>query len=464
MNDFSNLEAMGTGGKPPRSGFSWRRFGKYLGIFVVVIAVLAGGTAFYVYKYVDKQFKNGNIGGLHLTGDNAGKNLPAAVELKHSVNILVLGSDSRDVLDPTETNMGQFRKDGTDGQRSDTIILIHLTDGGRKAITISFPRDLRVKIHGHSGYSKINGAYNSGANTVIQTITDLTGLKIDHYVDVNFTSFRKIVKALGGVRMCVDRTYADRRSGLYVQKPGCYNFDGNKALAFVRMRYQDAEGDFGRIKRQQYFMRTVLTKMKNIGFLANIPAVLDLADAVGKGVKHDSDLSLGLVRTISEKLAGFGAANVDFRTVPSHPEYIGGGAYVIADEPAATQLYTALKNDTPLPNVGKNSLSIPIPSDVTLDLRNASGIKGVAGVWETKLKTAGYVVRKVETAKKPRSQTQVAFRPGSEAKAELLAKTFTGAQIVPSVNLPHNVDCVVLIGKDHAPEAMPSASPAAVAP
>ncbi|MHB8510990.1 MAG: LCP family protein [Actinomycetota bacterium] len=473
----SNLDALIQSQKP-RKRFNWPRFGKIFAIAVLIVGVLAGATAFIVYKYVEHKFNASGDPNIQVTGRHSGPPLPAAVEILHPVNILVLGSDSRDVV---ENSSGRPQADTSSpttkpaygsghcgdycmgGQRSDTLMLVHLTDQGRKAIVLSFPRDLRVQLHGHSGLEKINAAYNYGPNEVMQTVTDLTGIPIDHYVEVNFESFKSIVSAVGGVNMCVDRAYNDAKSGLYINKPGCYPFDGNKALAFVRMRYQDPLGDYGRIQRQQYFIRTLIDKLKSTGFILNLPRVIQTANAISKGVKHDTQLSLGLVRTLAEKLGSSGSKNVDFRVVPSHAEYIGGVSYVIADEPYATQMYAALRNDTGagpvLPDVGKNNLSMPAPTDVTLDIENASGIKGAAAWWAAKLRKMGYTIRYVLTARKNRSVTQIAYRPLLDRKAQLLAETFIGAQIVQSVNLSHAVDCVVLIGKDYGAQAAPSTSP-----
>lgn len=442
-------------GRPPRApgGFRWGRFGKIVGLISLILGILLAGTAVAVWKYVNDKFE--------ATHDKTIKTdpLPKAAPINEPLNILVLGSDARDVVDGSAGEQRQFNTKGLEGQRSDTIMLIHIRRGGASAVGLSFPRDLRVRIPGKSGFHKINAAYNGGPNLVMDTIRELTGLPIHHYVEVNYSSFQRIVNAVGGVKLCVTRKYADAQSGLYVDKPGCYQFDGNKALSFVRMRKSDPEGDFGRIKRQQQFIRELMSKVKSVGFLADVPKVLRLANAVSSGIITDKDLSLGLIRSIANKLAGYSQQNIDFRTVPGENKLINGASYVVMIEDQAKALFEAIGADGELPDVGKTAASIPGPGDVELDVRNASGVAGAARAWADKLEEAGYKVRLVENADTTRQRTQIAYVPGAELKAKLLQEQFPEAELVQSVNLGSVVDCVVLLGRDYAAAAIPSPSP-----
>lgn len=420
----------------------------------LIIVLLTTGTAAYLWKYVNDKIASTRTPLQNIT----------VPPLDGPRNILVLGSDARDVVEGGDRRLREFKKvKGGEGRRSDTLMLIHI-DPDKGAVGLSFPRDLRVKIHGRQGLQKINAAYNYGPDTVIQTVTDLTGLNIHHYVEVNYSSFRSIVDAVGGLRLCVGKAYADAESGLYVSKPGCYHFNGGKALSFVRMRKSDPEGDFGRIKRQQMFMRELMKKVKGLGFLTNPRKVMNLADAVSEGIKTDTRMNLSTMRQIANQLAGYKQSSVDFRTVPSYNDVIGGISYVIMKDEEAQSLFSAIKSRSTLPSYGKTSQSIPGPEDVTLDVRNATLVPGAGKAWADKLRAAGYKVRLVENAaQRNRKRTQIAYVPGAELKAKLLADTFEGAELVQSVNLGRVVDCVLLIGEDFAAEALPSqsASPAA---
>lgn len=462
MSFDTDLSSLPNGGRasgsrgPGGGGFNWRRAGKWAAILLVVGTLIAAGTGVYLWKYVNDKYETTKGKPGEIVVDD---NLPKGIPINGTLNILVLGSDSRDVLEPGQKDLPQFKRGDVRGQRSDSMMIVQLRDGGKSAIGLSFPRDLWVEIPGKSGRGRINGAYAGGPNQVMETIRKLTGMPIHHYVEINYASFQKMVDAVRGVRLCVDRKYSDRESGLYIEKPGCYNFDGNKALAYVRMRKADPEGDFGRIKRQQTFIRTMLGKLKSIGFLASPRRVIDMANALADGVKRDDQLSLGLVRTIANKLSGYGEANVDFRVVPSRPERRGGAAVVIMDENQGPALFTAMVNNDPLPPFGKTGQSLPEPDDVLIDLKNASGIKGAAGAWGEKLKDEGFRIRTLETHEAVRQVTQLACRPGAELKSKLLLERFPGAQEVSTVNIGTVVDCVVLLGLDHAASALPSESP-----
>lgn len=421
----------------------FRKVGKVALIIGVILAVLLGGTVLYVNSYIHGKFNK--------THQNIAVDpLPPG----QSYNILVLGSDRGDVVDPSQRNQRQFR--GRSGQRADTILLIHVPADQKSAVILSFPRDLRVKIPGTSGYSKINAAYNNGPDKMIQTIKSVSGLSVNHYVEVNFAAFQKVVDAVGGVKLCVDRAYDDRESGLIIPKPGCYTFNGSLALSYVRMRKQDPRGDFGRIQRQQEFMRVLMTKVTSIGFLTDLPRLLKLADAVSKGVITDQTLELKEIRGIANKLAGFKQSKVDFRVVPSHSQYISGTSYVVAEEKEAQAVYAALKNDTPLPPYGKTGASIPQPSDVTVTVLNGTTKEGFANTVADQLKAKGYkVTAKGNAPRRDYKTTTVIFTPGLEAKAQLIQEEFPGSEGQPATS-PIGTDVQVILGADALARASPA--------
>ena len=158
---------------------------------------------------------------------------------------LLAGSDARPV--------GQA--DGTTGGRSDTILLLHVPVSGPTAL-ISLPRDSYVKIRGH-GSNKLNAAYSwGGPKLLVQTVEQLTGMTIDHYVGVEFDGVAEIVDAFGGVDLCSSLNVSDEVSGL-VWTPGCHPVKGQEAMLFARMRYADPQGDIGRTLRQRELLRSL---------------------------------------------------------------------------------------------------------------------------------------------------------------------------------------------------------------
>lgn len=170
---------------------------------------------------------------------------------------LLAGSDSRadGAIEDTETT----------GKRSDTMMLLHRPESGPAAL-ISLPRDTYVEIPGQ-GPGKLNAAYSLGdAPLLVQTVEQLTGMTVDHYVEVGFGGFEHIVDAVGGVNLCSDLTVDDPDSGM-VWTPGCRDVGGVDALAFARMRKADPDGDIGRAERQQQLIAAISGKAQDPGLL-----------------------------------------------------------------------------------------------------------------------------------------------------------------------------------------------------
>jgi LCP family protein required for cell wall assembly len=173
---------------------------------------------------------------------------------------LLAGSDSR--------ADGAIPADGTLGSRSDTILLLHVPTHGPVAL-ISLPRDTYVHIDGY-GPAKLNAAFAyGGAPLLVHTVEQLTGLKVDHYAEIGLGGVEQVVNAVGGVRLCYDRTVNDTDSGM-VWTPGCHVVNGAQALAFSRMRKSDPLGDVGREARQRQLIGAVLGKV-NVGSLVLNP-------------------------------------------------------------------------------------------------------------------------------------------------------------------------------------------------
>lgn len=171
---------------------------------------------------------------------------------------LIAGSDSRE-----GTDIGG----DAPGARTDTIMLLHAPEDGPTAL-ISLPRDIYVAIPGHDS-SKINAAYSwGGAPLLVDTVEELTGLTVDHYVEVGFSGVQGIVDAVGGVELCYDRDVQDKESRLD-WTAGCHMADGDQALAFARMRKADPLGDIGRAERQRQVVSAVATSLQDPAKLIN---------------------------------------------------------------------------------------------------------------------------------------------------------------------------------------------------
>ena len=181
---------------------------------------------------------------------------------------LLAGSDSR-----ADGSVG----DNTEGERSDTIMLLHAPESGAPSL-ISLPRDTYVEIPGHGG-NKINAAFaRGGPQLLVATVEELTGLTVDHYVQIGMAGVEEVVDAVGGVELCLDYDVDDRRSEL-VWESGCHEVDGKTALSFVRMRYADPEGDIGRAARQRQLVSAIVSRTNDAGTLLNPARHVELLGA-----------------------------------------------------------------------------------------------------------------------------------------------------------------------------------------
>ena len=322
----------------------------------LLVTVLAGGAmGFYYWTQHQIQY----IPDVSAPGASPGANPDIGGPcLRHACNYLLLGSDSRAGL--TEEEQQVFGSDQHIGGvfRSDTIIVVHVEPGERKAVFLSFPRDLWVDIPGH-GSNRINVAFESGiegggAQLVAHTITSITGLRINHSLYVDLAGFQSVVDALGGVDMCVPYPMQDPLTQLDIAA-GCQHFDGRTALAYVRTRHQpcDLIPDFARISRQQQFLRAVMAKMLSPSELIHLPS---LVPSVLTSVRVDRGLNPAELAYLAGQLNWVNAGNVDFRVVPSTPAGITvNGQYlsiVRMVEPAADELFSRLRDGRPLGDVG----------------------------------------------------------------------------------------------------------------
>jgi LCP family protein required for cell wall assembly len=267
------------------------------------------------------------------------------------MNILLVGSDSRAGL--SRRQLGRIQTDQVAGSRTDTIMLLHVSPRRDKVVLVSLPRDLRTRINGHT--DKINAAYAlGGPDLLVKTVEETTGLPVNHYVEIDFAGFLKVVDALGGITLCnrtghrLDDSYANLHMA-----PGCQEMNGVEALAFVRARHVDS--DFGRIGRQQEFMRALVARLERKGNLVNLPKLLHIADLATDHVKTDRTLSTATAIGLARRLGRLDPASLDMRVYPSVavPPRCAGCPAFVDPLPEARILMRALARDaTKLPPVG----------------------------------------------------------------------------------------------------------------
>ncbi|MFR9797031.1 LCP family protein [Streptomyces sp. MS06] len=349
MSDESTPESTGpqrpAGG--PRKGRRRRR-GLLVAAWTAVAIVVVGGTGVgFVYAKL-----NGNIRSIDINrvlGSDRPRKSPDGSE-----NILVLGSDSR--------SGGNRKLGGGDvsGARSDTAMIVHVRRGHRSADVVSIPRDTLVlrpactdsagATHGAAHAVMFNSAYSTGgAACAVKTVEALTGIRMDHYLEVDFAGFRKLVDTLGGVTVTTSENIDDAKSHLHL-KAGTHRLDGRQALGLVRTRHGVGDGsDLGRIQLQQAFVRSLVDEVKHIGLLTSPKKLYDLADTATKALTTDSDLgSVNSLISFAGGLKDIGASHLHMITMPVQYDPADRNR-VLVDKAKAAQVWAALKNDRPIP-------------------------------------------------------------------------------------------------------------------
>jgi LCP family protein required for cell wall assembly len=245
-------------------------------------------------------------------------------------NYLLVGSDTREGADPSSPDYGAIGDEGAaPGRRSDTIMVLRFNPDNGNAAILSLPRDLWVPIAGTGKSDRINSAYTKGNDVLIETVEHNLGIPINHFIDVDFYGFKDLVDALGGVPIYFDLPTRDRNTGLRIREPGCVNLNGIDALRYVRSRHfqqeingrwrEDQSSDFGRISRQQDFIRKAAAKAFQ-KVAANPLATSQLVKSALKAVHPDASLDL---RAMAERLATLGEADIATYTLPADPDTVG---------------------------------------------------------------------------------------------------------------------------------------------
>jgi LCP family protein required for cell wall assembly len=205
-------------------------------------------------------------------------------------NWLITGSDSRQGLTRKEERKLATGRD-ISGRRSDTIMVLHMPANGNRPVLISLPRDSYVPIPGH-GSDKINAAYAYGGPRLLaETVQNVTGLRVDHYMGIGFGGFVHVVDAIGGVKVCLKERLVDPRAGLHLHK-GCQVLNGGESLGFVRSRYTFATSDLQRIQDQRILLRALLRKLTSTGVIANPFSGLPAASGVAGTLTVDEGTHL----------------------------------------------------------------------------------------------------------------------------------------------------------------------------
>jgi LCP family protein required for cell wall assembly len=347
-------EESGTTGPRHRAkGRRRKTRGKRKGMMIMAwtaagIVVLGGTGAGYLY------FKlNGNIKSVDI--DQAlGTDRPTKVD-NGSENILVLGSDTRS---GSNKKLGGGTDDGS--ARSDTAMIVHVYEGHKKASVVSIPRDTLVDRpectdsagteHDAATSVMFNSAYSTGGATcAVKTVESLTGIRMDHYLEVDFSGFQELIDELGGVQVTTTKNISDSESHLDL-RAGTHTLTGKQALGLVRTRHGVGDGsDLGRIQLQQAFMKALINQIKTVDLFDSPKKLYNLANTATKAVTTDSDLgSVNKLMSFANGLKGISSKNMTMVTMPVQYDPQDGNR-VLVDEDKAKLVWKALENDQAIP-------------------------------------------------------------------------------------------------------------------
>ncbi|MDY0815567.1 LCP family protein [Kitasatospora purpeofusca] len=435
-----------------------------------------------------------------------------------STTFLVVGTDERDGV-PEKTLKTVLHAGGESCHCTDTMMIVQLSGDGSRAGVVSIPRDSYVDIPAHrdpatrravpAGKGKINAAFGMGGpQLTVATVEQNTGLRIDHYLQVDFAGFVSAVDAVGGVRVCTAKPLKDEYSGLDLPA-GTSTLDGAGALRYVRARHVDGTADLGRMRRQQKLVAQLLHQVTSGGTLLNPVRLARAADSLLASVKADKELSADDLITLATRMKELTTGRTDFVTVPlasvDHP-VAGWGSTVLWDTERARALFDALREGRPLaagdggaggtgsgaggaepsavPTAGAGAGSAGAgtagaaagvgagsvaPEQVHVQVFNAAGAAGLGARVDAELRRAGFATTGAPSnapAGTPAGRTVIRYDPHWAESARTLAGAVPTAELTPVPGLGAVLQ--VYAGADHpaagstATAAGPSATAVAV--
>ncbi|HET9075324.1 MAG TPA: LCP family protein [Acidimicrobiales bacterium] len=406
-------------------------------INVIVAVCLIGAVSAYGYvQWRLGQIHRENLSSLSASG--GGK----------PFTLLIVGSDSRAALSQGAGNAQFGSASQTPGQRSDTIIVARVAPASRQIEMMSIPRDLWVNIPG-MGQNRINSAFDSGPNLLIKTIETDLGIPVNHFVEVNFDSFRAITDAVGGVKFYFPTPARDPYSLLNVPKAGCVLLTGDQALGFVRSRHYQyyengywhvqGESDLARVQRQQAFIKKLLKKAE--GEYTNPVALNSVIAGITKNLTVDSGFSNSLILALAKDFRSMNASSIPSLTLPNYPFTTSGGAQVLGlQQPQAAQTIDAFNHfgDAPPPHssttkpssqssTSKAPAVTVAPSSVSVEVANGTGVNGQAGQLTDFLTKAGYhATTNTANLGTGASTTEIRYAPDALTAAKQLAAAIPG--------------------------------------
>lgn len=378
---------------------------------------------------------------------------------------LIVGTDSRA---GASGEIGAGTEADAEGARADVAILVNIPADRSRVVAVSFPRDLDVERPACLGWDSSTGEYSSdiypsaygdklnatyalgGPKCLVKVIQRMSGLKIGHFVGIDFAGFESMVDEVGGVEVCTPTPLVDGELGTILATAGNHTLNGRQALDYVRARKVETEfnGDYGRITRQQKFLSSLLRSTMSNKVLLDPGKLNGLVGAFTRATfveNVDAQSLIGLGRSLQDIDAGA----VTFLTVPTAGTNDWGNEIPRLDD--IKDIFTAIIDDQPLPGEKRDepepepaapepdmpAIDEPLertptlvsvdPSTVSVQVSNASGVTGLAAATSEEVSALGFPIYDVGNYTGTATDTVVRFTPGNEAEAATVASSFPGA-------------------------------------
>ena len=438
------------------AGVSLARLAKVVSAALSLLLIVYIGYLWTTVRGINdvQRLNIGGLGGAPVSQPSGSPSVAPLVDIDgQDQNILIVGNDDRSGMTDAQVNELKVGRDGG-SLNTDTMMIVHVPADGSKATLISLPRDSYVDIPGY-GMNRLNAAYSmayrdasgsanakraAGAQKLIEVIKNLTGLTIDHFVQVSLLGFVNISDAIGGVQvnMCnaVNDTVSHNASigltggsGLVLSK-GRHTIQGVQALEFVRQREGLKHGDIDRTARQRYFLTAAFRAVASAGTLLDVGKLNNLINAVKKSIYVDQNLSM---LELARQMSNLSANNIVGTVIPTdHYENVNLYGYesnVGIVIPTQVRAYVQKLVDGPTSPAYRNAKS-GSPDDVTLTVRNQGSANGAAATATKTLRSAGFtatVDRTVATG--TLASTTIEYPAGMESQAKTLAHYVPGAAV-----------------------------------
>ncbi|MCW2603174.1 MAG: LytR family transcriptional regulator [Pseudonocardiales bacterium] len=413
--------------KDLRYGAAWGA--RIAGALMSLVILVGSGWAWSVYRDLES---NRTIADALPAGALTPEDGVSLINDGKDQNIVLVGKDDRETATDAElAELGTERDGGS--LNTDTMMILHVPADGAKATLISFPRDSWVTIPGY-GQNKLNAAYSLGSDSgakpdagrklLVTVLQNMTGLTIDHYVEIDLIGFYRISNAIGGVDVNLCSAQYDEFSGIDLPA-GLSTIQGTQALAFVRQRHGLDGGDLDRTARQRYFLTQVFQKVQSAGTLLNPFKLKDLVGAVSSSLTTDSSLDFFELAKQMQNLTGGGITEANIPTLGT--DTINGLSVVVVDFAGMSDFIATVIGTATDSTLG--DAKTVAPGSFVVDVLNGAGVSGIAGANAAALTALGFSVGAV-TDGNATSVTTIRYPDGQQSQAKTLAAQVPGATMI----------------------------------